>query len=486
MAALTSKSDRYNLIAIGAGAAGLVTSYIAAAVKAKVALIERQKMGGDCLYTGCVPSKALIKTARIVSDIKNHRRYGIKSASCEIDFAEVMARVHDVIKEIEPHDSVERYTKLGVECINGEAEVIDPHTVRVGGRTLTTRNIVLAIGAEPIVPGIPGMDKIKPLTSENLWELKTLPKRLIVLGGGPIGCEMTQAFARLGSKVTQVEMSPRLLAKEDDDVAALIAARFKSEGVRVLTGAKASSVSTEGGVKKLICDTATGKESIEFDEILVAVGRRARTTGWDFKKLGIELNANGTIKVDDYMCANPNSGGNIYACGDAAGPYQFTHAASHQAWYCAVNALFKPLKRFKVDYRVLPWVTFTDPEVAQVGHNEQTAKALGIPYEVTKYGIDDLDRAIADSEAHGQVKVLTVPGKDRIIGVNIVSHNAGELIAEYVAAMKHGFGMNKILGTIHSYPTWVEANKYAAGNWKKAHAPEAALKYLAKFHAWRR
>ncbi len=484
--AVTTKSDAYNLVAIGAGSAGLVSAYIAAAVKAKVALIERDKMGGDCLNTGCVPSKALIKTARVVAEIRNHKRYGIKSATCEIDFAEVMARVKRVVAEIEPHDSVERYTSLGVECISGEATVLDRHTVQVGGRTLKAKNIVLAIGAEPIVPAIKGIETIKPLTSENLWDLKTLPKRLVVLGGGPIGCEMTQAFARLGSQVTQVEMGPRLLPREDDDVAALVAARFKDEGVRVMTAAKAVGVTVEAGVKRLVCDVGGKQETVEFDELLVAVGRKARTHGWDFKSLGIELNPNGTIKVDDYMCANPSTGGNIYACGDAAGPYQFTHVASHQAWYCAVNALFKPLKQFKVDYRVIPWVTFTDPEVAQVGHNEMTAKAAGIPYEVTRYGVDDLDRAIAESEAHGQVKVLTVPGKDRIIGANIVSHHAGELIAEFVAAMKHGFGLNKILGTIHSYPTWVEANKYAAGNWKKAHAPEQILKYLEKFHGWRR
>ncbi len=476
--------ERYNMVVIGAGAAGLVSSYIAAAVKAKVALIEKHKMGGDCLNTGCVPSKALIKTARVLAEIRQHRKYGIKSASYELDFGEVMDRVHKVVRDIEPHDSVERYTSLGVECVSGEAEIVDRHTVRVGGRTLKAKNLVLAMGGSPAIPPIKGLAEIRYLTSENLWDLRTLPKRLIVLGGGPIGCEMTQAFQRLGSAVTQIEMAHRILPREDDDVAELVAGRFRAEGVTILTGAKASAIETTGGTKQLVCELAGGvRQVVPFDEILVAVGRRANTDGVDWAKLGVTLNHNGTIKVDPFMRAN---GDNIYACGDVTGPFQFTHVASHQAWYCAVNALFAPFKKFKADYRVIPWVTFTDPEVAQVGLNEHTAKAQGIPYEKTVYGIDDLDRAIAESETHGQVKVLTVPGRDKILGANIVSHNAGEMIAEFVTAMKYGIGMNKILGTIHSYPTFVEANKYAAGNWKKAHAPESVMKYLLKFHGWRR
>jgi pyruvate/2-oxoglutarate dehydrogenase complex dihydrolipoamide dehydrogenase (E3) component len=477
--------DKYNVVVIGGGSAGLVTAYIAAAVKAKVVLVERHKMGGDCLNTGCVPSKALIKTAKVVAQIRNHQKYGIKSASCEVDFAQVMARVHQVIKKIEPHDSIERYTELGVECITGEAEVLDKHTVRVNGRTLHAKTIVLALGGSPMVPPIKGIETVRFLTSENLWDLKTLPKRLVVLGGGPIGCEMTQAFQRLGSAVTQVEMGPRLLPREDDDVAELIRKRFAGEGVKVMTGAKATAVeTTPNGERVLLCETAGGVERVPFDEILVAVGRKANTAQkWDWGKLGIALNPNGTLQVDSFLRAN---GDNIYACGDVIGPYQFTHVAAHQAWYCAVNAIFSPLKKFKVDYRVIPWVTFTDPEVAQVGHNEQSAKAAGIPYEVTRYEVDDLDRAIAESEDYGQVKVLTVPGKDQLLGVNIVGANAGEIIAEYVTCFKYGLGLNKILGTIHSYPTYAEANKYAAGNWKKAHAPQNVLKYLEKFHGFRR
>lgn len=475
---------RYNMVVVGAGSAGLVSAYIAAAVKSKVALIERHKMGGDCLNTGCVPSKALIKTARVVAEMRNHKKYGIKAASFELDFAEVMDRVKDVVTKIEPHDSVERYSALGVECISGDAEILDAHTVRVGGRTLKTKTLVLAMGADPAVPPIKGLDQVAYRTSDNLWDMRALPRRLVVLGGGPIGCEMTQAFQRLGSQVTQVEMEGRLLQKEDDDVAKLVQDRLVEEGVTVLTGAKATEIKVDGPNKTLVCELkGGGRREIPFDEILIAVGRRARTKGVDWAKLGVALNPNGTVKVDEFMRAN---GDNIYACGDIAGPYQLTHVASHQAWYCAVNGLFSPLKKFKVDYRVIPWVTFTDPEVAVVGLTEQAAKAAGIPYEVTRYGIDDLDRAIAESEDHGLVKVLTAPGKDKILGATIASHNAGEMIAEFVTAMKYGIGMNKILGTIHSYPTYVEANKYAAGVWKKAHAPENILRYLQRFHGWRR
>jgi pyruvate/2-oxoglutarate dehydrogenase complex dihydrolipoamide dehydrogenase (E3) component len=474
----------YNLVVIGGGSAGLVSAYIAAAVKAKVVLIERHKMGGDCLNTGCVPSKALIKTARVAAEIRNHKKYGIKSAQCEIDFPMVMDRVHQVIKDIEPHDSIERYSGLGVECITGEAQIIDKNTVKVGNQTLKTKNIILALGASPFIPPIKGLSAIKYRTSENLWEMRELPKRFVVLGAGPIGCEMTQAFQRLGAQVTQVEMGDRILPREDEDVAKIVADRLREEGVTLLTSAKATEVIVEGGEKKLVCEMKDGsRKLVPFDDMLIAVGRKANTDNIDWAKFGVSLNKNGTIAVDDYMCAN---GSNIYACGDVAGPYQFTHVASHQAWYCAVNALFAPFKRFKVDYRVIPWVTFTDPEVAQVGHNEISARAAGIPFEVTHYGIDDLDRAIAESENHGQVKVLTRPGKDEIIGVNIVSHNAGEMIGEFVTAMKYGIGMNKILGTIHSYPTFIEANKYAAGNWKRAHAPEGLLDFVKKFHGWRR
>ena len=477
-----------NLVVIGAGSGGLVAALIAAVVKAKVTLVEKHQMGGDCLNTGCVPSKALIKTARVLTQIRRAKDYGLRSATAEFDFAEVMERVQRVVRTIEPHDSVERFTGLGVECVMGEAKMVSPWEVEVresGGTTrrLTTRSIVIAAGASPFVPPIPGLDAMGYLTSDTLWGLRKLPARLVVLGGGPIGCELAQAFARLGSKVTQVEMLPRIMVREDPEVSAMVEAKFRAEGIAVLTGHKAKAFHLEGATKALVCEHEGRDVRVEFDEVLVAVGRAPRVTGYGLEELGIPLNKNKTVQTNEYLeTVYPN----IYACGDVAGPYQFTHTASHQAWYASVNSLFGGLKKFRADYSVIPWATFTDPEVARVGLNETEAKEQGVAYEVSNYGIDDLDRAIADEVAHGFVKVLTVPGKDRILGVTIVGEHAGDLIAEFVMAMRHGLGLNKILGTIHIYPTLAEANKFAAGVWKKAHAPQALLGWAEKFHAWRR
>ncbi len=476
------KFDR-NLIVLGAGSAGLVTAYIAAVVKAKVTLIEKNKMGGDCLYTGCVPSKALIRSAKFLAHARRANEFGFKSADVDFDFADVMERVQRVIKTIEPHDSIERYSELGVECITGKAKITSPWTVEVNGKILTTRNIVIAAGAHPFVPPIPGIEDINYFTSDTIWELRKLPEKLIVLGGGPIGCELTQCFTRFGSHVSQIEMLPRLLMREDAEISAMVMQRFREEGVSVLTNHKAKEFLIENGEKILICEHQGKDIRIAFDELLVAVGRTATTSGYGLEDLGIQTNSNKTIQTNDFL---QTSYPNIFACGDVAGPYQFTHTAAHQAWYTAVNALFGDFKKFKVDYSVIPWATFTDPEVARVGLNEIEAQEKNIPYEVTTYEIDDLDRAIADEEAHGLIKVLTVPGKDKILGVTIVGEHAGDLIAEYVSAMKNKIGLNKILGTIHIYPTLAEANKYVAGNWKRAHAPERLLKWVEKFHAWRR
>ncbi len=477
----------YNLVAIGAGAAGLVTAYIAAATKAKVALVEKHRMGGDCLNTGCVPSKALIRSAKFLNHISRAEEFGVKSATANFDFADVMDRVQRVIQKIEPHDSVERYSQLGVDCIQGEARITSPYTVEVDGQTLTTRNIVIATGAGPFVPPIEGIESVGYLTSDTLWNLRKLPKHLLVLGGGPIGCELVQAFARFGSRVTQIEMLPRILIREDPEISAMVMERFKTEGIDVRVEHKAAKFVVEGNTKKLICERLgdhQGEEvHIEFDEVLIAVGRTANTKGFGLEELNISLTPSGTIETNAYLqTLYPN----IFACGDVAGPYQFTHTAAHQAWYASVNALFGSFRKFAVDYSVIPWATFTDPEVARVGLNELEAKEKGIAYEVTRYGIDDLDRAIADEEAHGMVKVLTIPGKDRILGVTIVGEHAGDLIAEYVAAMRHRLGLNKILGTIHIYPTLAEANKYTAGNWKRAHAPLKILRWVERYHAWRR
>lgn len=477
------QSFDYNIVVLGAGSAGLVSAYIAAAVKAKVALIEKDKMGGDCLNTGCVPSKALIRSAKMLAYGRRAAEFGLQKSEIHFDFADVMERVQRVVKKVEPHDSAERYTGLGVECIKGEARITSPYTVQVGERTLTTRSIIVATGAEPFVPPIPGLDQVDYLTSDNLWQLRELPKRLVVLGGGPIGCEMTQAFVRFGAQVTQVEMAPQLMGREDADVAAFVRERFEAEGVRVLTKHTAKEVRIKGEEKILVCEHQGEKVEVPFDAILVAVGRRARTTGFGLEELGVHLSERGTIDTDPFLRTNfPN----IFCVGDVAGPYQFTHTAAHQAWYASVNALFGDFKKFRADYRVIPWCTFTDPEVARVGLNEAEASEQKIEYEVTRFELAELDRAIAEGEEYGWIKIITPPGKDKILGATIVGTHAGDLLAEYILAMKHGLGLNKILGTIHPYPTLAEANKMAAGAWKKAHVPEKFLKWVEKYHAWRR
>jgi pyruvate/2-oxoglutarate dehydrogenase complex dihydrolipoamide dehydrogenase (E3) component/uncharacterized membrane protein YdjX (TVP38/TMEM64 family) len=479
-----------NLIVIGGGAGGLVSAYIAAAVKAKVTLIEAHKMGGDCLNYGCVPSKALIKSAKLAHQMRHASNYGLSDAAPSFSFKAVMQRVHDVIKAIEPHDSIERYTGLGVEVLQGYGKLVNPWTVEIalnGGGTqrLTARSIVIAAGARPFVPPLPGLDDVGYVTSDTLWDefakLDKVPQRLVVLGGGPIGCELAQSFARLGSHVTQVEMGARIMIREDVEVSEIAKASLETDGVQVLTGHKALRCEMANGEKTLVVEHAGAEKRIAFDQLLCAVGRVARLQGYGLEDLDIPTHR--TVETNEYLqTIYPN----IYAAGDVAGPFQFTHTAAHQAWYAAVNALFGEWKLFKADYSVIPWATFIDPEVARVGLNEQEAKEKNIPYEVTKYGIDDLDRAIADSEAHGFVKVLTVPGKDKILGVTIVGAHAADLLAEYVLAMKHGLGLNKILGTIHTYPTMSEANKYAAGEWKRAHAPQRLLAWVKKYHAWKR
>ncbi|MFT6034345.1 MAG: pyruvate/2-oxoglutarate dehydrogenase complex dihydrolipoamide dehydrogenase (E3) component, partial [Arenicella sp.] len=472
-----------NLVVIGAGSGGLVSSLIAAAVKSKVILIERHKMGGDCLNTGCVPSKAILRSAKVASMMNRAEEFGIEPVEVKPVFSKVMKRVHKIIETIEPHDSIERFTGLGVECVTGEAEIIDKHTVRVGDRDIRTKSIIIAAGARPFVPPIEGVQEIDYLTSDNVWELEELPERLVVLGGGPIGCELSQAFAKLGSKVTMVEMMGQLMGREDADVANLITEKFKQDGISVLTDHKAVKFINDGDTA-LQCETADGLVEIPFDKVLIAVGRKANSDGMNLEQLGIKLRRNGTIETDEYLRTDVP---NIFAVGDIAGPYQFTHTASHQAWFATVNALFGFAKKFKVDYRVIPWATFTMPEVARVGLSEREAEEKGIAVQVSHYGIDDLDRAITDGEAHGFIKVLTPKnGKDTILGVTIVGSHAGELIAEYVLAMKHNLGLNKILGTIHLYPSMAEANKFVAGNWKRENQPHGLLKWVGKFHTWRR
>ena len=479
-----------NLVVIGAGSAGLVSAYIGAAAKAKVTLVEAHKMGGDCLNFGCVPSKALIKSAKIAHQMRHADYYGLQAVEPKVPFSAVMERIHRVIARIEPHDSVERYTGLGVEVLEGYAKLVDPWTVDIAlnsGTTqrLTTRSIIIATGAQPFVPPIPGLAEIGYLTSDTLWEKLRdrphAPRRLVVLGGGPIGCELAQSFARLGSEVIQIEMAPRLMMREDEDAAALVEASMKADGVNVLTNRRAVACGVDAGEKWIEVEHDQQRHRIGFDELIVAVGRAPRLKGFGLEELGIRVDR--VVETNEYLqTLHPN----ILAAGDVAGPFQFTHVAGHQAWFAAINALFGDLKRFKADYSVIPWATFTDPEVARVGLSEAEAKEKNIAYEVTRFGIDDLDRAIADGSARGFVKVLTVPGKDRILGATIVGEHAGDLLAEFVFAMKHGHGLGKILGTIHIYPTLAEANKMVAGQWRRNHINRFLLSLLERFQTWRR
>ena len=469
-----------NLVVIGAGSAGLVSAYLAAAVRAKVTLIEGRRMGGDCLNTGCVPSKALIHAARIVATARDGAAAGVSLGEPRIDFRAVMNGVHQAIAKVAPHDSVERYRELGVDVRRGHATIRSPWVVEVDGESITTRAIIVATGAEPIVPELPGLGPEDYLTSESLWSLQDLPRRLVVLGGGPVGCELAQAFARLGSRVTLLQRGTHVLSREDPVVGEFVRARLEADGVEVRTGSRPIRIERTAEGRVLVADGPGGEARLPYDQLLIALGRRARTTGFGLEALGIASAP--TIETDGHLATlHPN----IYACGDVAGPHQFTHAAAHQAWYAAVNALFGGLRRFRVDYSVMPAVTFVDPEVARVGHNEVSARQAGIAYELTEYDLADLDRAIAERHATGFVRVLTVPGKDRILGVTIVGQRAGELLAEFTFAMREGLGLRRILRTIHPYPTWSEANKYAAGVWRKAHAPEKVLRVMQRYHAWR-
>lgn len=477
------KTFDYNMIAIGGGSAGLVTAYISSAVKAKVALIEKHQMGGDCLNTGCVPSKAILKSAKIAHQMKNASKYGLNNIDAKFDFKSVIGRVHNVISKIQPHDSVKRYESLGVDCFSGQAKIISPWEVQINGKVLKTKNITIATGASPIIPKLKGIENITPLTSNNLWQLESLPSKFIIVGGGPIGCEMAQAFSRLGSKVSLIEMGNRLLISEDNKISEFVLSKFNNEGIEVLLNHSAVEIKVSDNKKYLMVVCDEKEILIEFDQILFAIGRRANTQGFGLEEIGVELRENKTIKSNDFMQTNfPN----IFVCGDVTGPYQLTHTAAHQAWYCAVNGLFGKFKKFRVDYSVIPWATYTDPEVASVGLNENRAKVQGISYELVEYEIDDLDRAIADSEDHGFVRVLVKPGTDKILGATIVGNRAGDLITEFITAMKYNIGLEKILGTIHIYPTMSEANKYLAGNWKKKNTSPSLLAWLEKFHSFMR
>ncbi|MBL6805083.1 MAG: FAD-dependent oxidoreductase [Pseudomonadales bacterium] len=472
-----------NVVVVGGGSAGLVTSLIVAGAKARVVLVEKHRMGGDCLYTGCVPSKSIIRSGRIMEYIRRAEDYGIVDAAGKVDFAAVMRRVQTVIETIEPHDSPERFTSLGVECVSGAARLLSPYEVEVEGKRITTESIVIASGARPFIPLVPGLDGIDYLTSDNVWSLTELPPRLLVVGGGPIGCELAQAFSRLGSKVTQVDMAERIMPREDADVSAAVSARFEAQGIEVLTSHRLQKFETVDGEHFMQAEHQGETVRVAFDRVLLAIGRKANTEGFGLEEIGVALTPQGSVEVNEYL---QTSLPNVFACGDVAGPYQFTHMASYQAWFAALNAIAGGIWRSRVNYSVVPWATFTDPEVARVGLSEDEAKQRGIAYELTRYEMNHHDRSLADGEAHGFVKILTVPGKDKILGVTIVGYHAGEQIAEFVFAMTHNMGLKSIPAVTHIYPTLGEANKFAANAWRSARLPTQYFPWLKRFFDWRR
>ncbi|MDP4783706.1 MAG: FAD-dependent oxidoreductase [Gammaproteobacteria bacterium] len=472
-----------NVVVVGGGSAGLVTSLIVAGAKARVVLVEKHRMGGDCLYTGCVPSKSIIRSGRIMEYIRRAEDYGIVDAAGKVDFAAVMRRVQTVIETIEPHDSPERFTSLGVECVSGAARLLSPYEVEVEGKRITTESIVIASGARPFIPLVPGLDGIDYLTSDNVWSLTELPPRLLVVGGGPIGCELAQAFSRLGSKVTQVDMAERIMPREDADVSAAVSARFEAQGIEVLTSHRLQKFETVDGEHFMQAEHQGETVRVAFDRVLLAIGRKANTEGFGLEEIGVALTPQGSVEVNEYL---QTSLPNVFACGDVAGPYQFTHMASYQAWFAALNAIAGGIWRSRVNYSVVPWATFTDPEVARVGLSEDEAKQRGIAYELTRYEMNHHDRSLADGEAHGFVKILTVPGKDKILGVTIVGYHAGEQIAEFVFAMTHNMGLKSISAVTHIYPTLGEANKFAANAWRSARLPTQYFPWLKRFFDWRR
>lgn len=461
----------------------MVSAYIAATVKAKVTLIEKHRMGGDCLNTGCIPSKSLLRSAKIAHYARRASIYGLRDTPIEFEFNQIMDRVQSVIRRIEPVDSVERYTSVGVNCEIGEAKLTSPFSVEVNGKSITTRKIIIASGAQPVVPCIPGLEASGYLTTETLWDMRELPRRVALIGAGPVGCEIGQALCRLGSEVHIFDIAPRILEKEEPEVSDLMLNHLSSEGIRFHLGGEITQVESTRSCKTLHSTIETTSQRFEVDEVIVAVGRKPTTENLGLEDIGVELASDGSIKVDRFLRSSIKS---IYAIGDAIAPFQLTHAASHEAWHATVNALFTPFKRFKVDYSVLPWCTFTDPEVARVGLTVAESRNRGIAIEQTVYQLNDLDRAITESEDEGFVSIVTKRGSDQVIGATIVAHHAGEMIGEFALAMKHNIGLKKVMALVHVYPTWLEANKYTAGEWRRNNAPTRLLAFAEHFHRWRR
>ena len=454
--------QKYDLIVIGGGSGGLVCAAGGAGLGAKVALIEKKKLGGDCLNTGCVPSKALLRSAHIIHDFKKAKTYGIKESHIQFDFSDIMARVKAIQKAIEPHDSPERFHSLGVDVKFGAYTFKNPHELTNGEETLYGKRIVIATGSSPFVPPIPGCEEKKCLTSDSLWHLTTLPKRLVVIGGGPIGSEVAQAFARFGSQVTLIDMAHGILPREDLDLKNFVQKAFLEEGIQFRFNAQLKKVHHSSSSHTVTFEYQGKEETLECDGIFVSVGRKPNVGGLELDKVGIATHKGGIVINLYCQTTLPH----VYACGDVAGPYQFTHFADYQARLILRNALFPG--KTKADYRVVPWCTYTDPELARVGLSQTEAQQKNIPHDVFTYDLSDLDRAVCDSQGQGMVKVLTQKGKDQILGAAIVGFHAGDLLQEFVFAMKHNLGLKSISQTIHPYPTMSEATRRVSDLWMKS------------------
>jgi len=465
----------YDLVVIGGGSGGLVAAGVAAALKAKVALVERDRLGGDCLWYGCVPSKSIIHASRIAYEVKHAGRFGVYCNEPEIDFAKAIGYVQDVISTIQPHDSPERFEGLGVEVIFGSGKFIDRKTFEVNNRRLKARAFVISTGSRPGVPPIPGLKEAGYLTNEEVFSITERPDSLAVIGGGPIGCELGQAFSRLGSQVTIIASRDRLLPKEDPEAVEVVHKQFESEGIRVLLQTRAESVEIADGKKYVWA----GGEKIAVDEILVATGRQPNVESLNLDAAGVKLAKSGIEVNSKLQTTNPR----IYACGDVIGGYQFTHVASYQANVVLKNALFLPV--FKADYRVIPWAIFTDPELARVGLTEQEARErYGNDINVVKQEFAEVDRAQAEAATEGFAKIIT-QGNGQILGAHLVGASAGELIHEIILAMSHKLKISALAG-IHIYPTLAEVNSKAAfeltrQNYEKNHGLQGLLKKLFHF-----
>lgn len=474
-------TGRYNLVVIGGGSAGLVAAVGAAGLGAKVALLERNLLGGDCLNVGCVPSKTLLRSAKVLGEIASAHHFGVGVESMRVDFRRVMERVHHVRAEISEHDSVHRLSKLGIDVFLGEAHFVGPHAITIDDQTLTFSKAVIATGSRPAVPPIPGLRETGYLTNETVWDLVDLPPRLAIIGAGPIGAELAQAFRRFGSEVAVFDVIPRLLGREDEDAAEVLRRTFEREGIALSLGSEILQVARREHAKELVYKQNGETHTLLVDEILVAAGRLPNLEGLHLEAANVAYHKRG-VEVDDTLrTTNPN----IYAAGDVASRFQFTHVADATARMVLQNALFPGPKKRLSDL-IIPWVTYTDPEVAHVGMYEWEAEKAGIPVQTFVHAFADTDRGRADGEQEGFVKVHVKKGTDKMIGATIVGRHAGELISEITVAMSGRLGLRHLAAVIHPYPTEAEAIRKVADAYNRTRLTPTIAKFLKCWFNWQR